>query len=446
MPAQVSGYDSAATVDLLDRYPIARRVFQIATMAPQDWSVRIGVYGTWGSGKTSVLNHVEQLATAAGHRVEWFTPWGYSSTPAMWGAFRDKVARNLRAAGIPVKKSLSDRLPWARAPRVQRAIEAASEVHKVSRAALVAADLLNEFLSATADALADAVRTLGEHRLIVMVDDLDRADPKIVPDVLFGLRQVLDRIGGISWVLALDPEVVGRALERFHPGMGRGERFLEKIVEFPVRLVDSSSEQLSRLAIAEMGSRCPWFDTRLLELHHDLLPRNPRVLKAFVRHLWTLGAEVARRNPEDVDVQLLMLLSLLRTEHPRLFEHWVNDRAVLDNAVSLSVHLMFGRTDATRQKELHESIDLQLERSDVFEESRARAAKVLGLMVTGTFRTPERIQEHANLGVTPTLLTQRELAAYLAKSGRPPVKEWLASLRCPSAGARAARGRMWRGL
>ena len=55
--ARGGGYDAARSArneDQLNRWPIAQEIYRIASSGPRDWSVRIGVYGEWGSGKTEV--------------------------------------------------------------------------------------------------------------------------------------------------------------------------------------------------------------------------------------------------------------------------------------------------------------------------------------------------------------------------------------------------------
>ena len=70
-----SRYDAARSArdDVhLNRWPFAQEIYRIASSGPRDWSVRIGVYGEWKSGKTSVINFVNSMAREDGHIT--FTP------------------------------------------------------------------------------------------------------------------------------------------------------------------------------------------------------------------------------------------------------------------------------------------------------------------------------------------------------------------------------------
>ena len=53
------GFDSPKKIkaqDRLNRWKFAENIYSIVKNTPQDWSNRIGIYGGWGEGKTSVSN------------------------------------------------------------------------------------------------------------------------------------------------------------------------------------------------------------------------------------------------------------------------------------------------------------------------------------------------------------------------------------------------------
>ena len=72
-----SGYDAARSArdeDHLNRWPFAQKIYRIVSSGPRDWSVRIGVYGEWGSGKTSVINFGNSMARGDGNVIFTFDP------------------------------------------------------------------------------------------------------------------------------------------------------------------------------------------------------------------------------------------------------------------------------------------------------------------------------------------------------------------------------------
>jgi hypothetical protein len=126
-----------------------------------------------------------------------------------------------------------------------------------------------------------------------------------------GLREVLDT-PGYSYVLALDPVVVGKALGTYHSGFGNGREFLEKIIEFPRWLPDPSDDDLWRLVAAEARQYCDFVDLEALKRERDLFPRVPRQLKTFIRSFWSLKPELERHDADEIRWPLLVLTQLLR--------------------------------------------------------------------------------------------------------------------------------------
>ena len=68
--------------DALGRASVARHIANQLALAPMDHSIVFGLYGPWGSGKTSLLNMVcEELESADNPPiVVKFSPWNYPSS------------------------------------------------------------------------------------------------------------------------------------------------------------------------------------------------------------------------------------------------------------------------------------------------------------------------------------------------------------------------------
>ncbi len=54
LPLRHAGFDASVfdpKDDHLNRWPLARQIYNVAVNGPAEWSARIGVYGEWGTGK-----------------------------------------------------------------------------------------------------------------------------------------------------------------------------------------------------------------------------------------------------------------------------------------------------------------------------------------------------------------------------------------------------------
>lgn len=68
---------------------------------------------------------------------------------------------------------------------------------------------------------------------VVFIDDLDRLPADELQEMFRVIKSVAN-FPNVVYVLAYDREVVSAALDKFHPG--RGELFLEKIVQMPLTM------------------------------------------------------------------------------------------------------------------------------------------------------------------------------------------------------------------
>jgi len=81
--------------DVLGRARFARSISDLILSAPPKETLRIGIYGGWGEGKTSVLRLMETRLRAKGHPVVWITPWATASREALVSDLISKLAKEL---------------------------------------------------------------------------------------------------------------------------------------------------------------------------------------------------------------------------------------------------------------------------------------------------------------------------------------------------------------
>jgi predicted KAP-like P-loop ATPase len=94
---------TAASEDLLGRRPFAAALAH-AILAQREHSITMGLYGGWGSGKTSIINMALQFlkeqswAIPSEHRpiVVRFEPWHFSGQDQLISQFFNAIAVGLR--------------------------------------------------------------------------------------------------------------------------------------------------------------------------------------------------------------------------------------------------------------------------------------------------------------------------------------------------------------
>ncbi len=411
------GHDAPAIDDVLDRWPFAREIALLATNAPAEWSMRIGIYGSWGTGKSSVLGFVEKIVTENSHICVWFNPWGHRDRAEMFADLADTCINGLEGASIDVKGGKKRLLKCFGRKAVAGTDTLADAAVAVGVPSVAGAAVkhylpgLNRLLGDRAADFAAIQDALGQKRLVVLIDDLDRIDPKLLPDLLFALHEVL-AIGGFSYVLALDPVVVGCALRNYHEGFEDGLAFLEKIVQFPRSLPEASPEALWRLAERDVLEYAPDFLVAIRQ-EFTLLPQNPRSLRSFVRNLWSLRGELERHNPDEINWNLLVNLQLLRTASEPVLRALLADDKLRNEVVSSYV---LRRDKKDRIDDLKERLQSLVESFDSPEPKYVLS--LLDSLMEGPYSWNESFKYHAYITERPHAVTWKEFDSLWASLGR----------------------------
>lgn len=312
--------------DALRRWPFAHSIYQLIQSAPKDWSLRIGVYGRWGEGKTTVLNYVEQMAKNDSFPVAKFNPWAAQDRNELWNGLSIAVEQAFNSKTPTVTK-----LKRGAAKAAEVGLQFAAATHSAGKAVGgLVAPLLQKKLSVKRSDVEQILRDqLGDRKLIIFIDDLDRTDPKLVPHLLLGLREVLD-LPQCAFIMGLDPLVVTGALVEVHSGWGKTEEFLEKIIDFPFWLPPLHDNDIRCLLKQELkDSPINITGHALAEIVH-LLPTNPRKLKRFLRGLWRFKGQIERHEEPETEWLFLLLIELLRTVSNTASERLLENKELWD--------------------------------------------------------------------------------------------------------------------
>lgn len=330
----MSGYDSAQRLkkdDDLGRWRFAAEIAEVIRSTPADWSARIGIFGKWGEGKSTILHFLEEMLKPEGNVVFYFTPWAVQELDELWEEFGNALLEALEAEKLEVES------PWKgmtrkfqeklRSTVLPDVAQGAAELLGKDKAYKSALGLVGKWLKPDGAQVKKIREKLGEKRVIVFIDDLDRATPELLPKLLLSLREILD-LPGFTFVLAFDNEIVADGLVTANSAWGDGDSFLDKILDFHYYL-PPISKAAKRLLLRNMLQRYAKFVPQdSIDAIEHLLPDNPRKLKRLVRGLVSLQPQLARHNADELNWVEIWLAEMMRQESYAFFLHLLDDGAL----------------------------------------------------------------------------------------------------------------------
>ena len=243
----------------------------------------IGIFGDWGSGKTTLMQAIEQeLRSDESIACVWFNAWRYEreehlivplldvlrESLASWPAERAGATKAHRAAAtfgraaraLAVGLSVNARLPVGVGLDFDpsKAMDAWTDQGKLANEPV-------SFYHASFTEMRDAIETFasrGRRRIVVFVDDLDRCLPLSALEVLESMKLFFD-LEGFVFVVGLDQTVIERSIELKYRtpfsldsaganGEGRaravapisGAEYVKKIFQVPFGLPRISTDDL----------------------------------------------------------------------------------------------------------------------------------------------------------------------------------------------------------
>lgn len=290
-----------------------------------DSSAVFGLSGPWGSGKTSLIHMVvEKLEDCRQDwSVSWFNPWATSDVTGLLSEFYASLTE-----ALPEKKSKKVRKALAVTASV--AAPAFDAIPVVGKPLGEAVRLVREAASQPTPwqrAFDDASRELRklEQPILIVIDDVDRLHGEELL-ILLKVVRLLGRFNGVQYLLAYDEETLHRNL--IGAGVvsdeGTAERFMEKIVQYPMFLPPlTEHQQVARLntgldRVARVTSDDPSTNRRLDGLSDcfTVLLTTPR---AIDRYIAQLGHHLSLLAPDEIDDEDFQLLTLLRVTLPDLY-------------------------------------------------------------------------------------------------------------------------------
>lgn len=224
-------------------------------------SLTIGLYGNWGSGKTSIINMiVEKLADESDIILFNFEPWVFSDTQQLISSFFKEFAKNIKFNDSSEKAAqIGEELETYAAffkPISLIPEPTASVLSLLSEKVFSGiGKAVKKWANLKAKNLEDTKRLIEEHlaeldkKILIIIDDIDRLN-NIEIRQIFQMIKVLGNFPNTIYLSSMDKEVVIEALSEVQKG--DGSEYLEKIINVPFTVPMPSNEKSQQYLFSEL--------------------------------------------------------------------------------------------------------------------------------------------------------------------------------------------------
>ena len=294
--------------DKLGRFSFAQSLGNAILSYKEKDSIVIGLFGAWGSGKTSIINMaLEHIGLVSKNKTDdekpiivRFNPWNYSDQNQLVNQFFKQLsvvlrhpnyASEVKKAGEKMETYANFLVPLKLIPILGQYAEIAKDAVKaVGTAAKSWGDLESNDLNAIR---ADLNKLLAKqpHKIIVVIDDIDRLNNTEIRQI-FQLIKSLGDFPNTIYLLAFDKNVVINALKKVQEGSGI--EYLEKVIQIPFEIPLISKQEVERLLFNQLDElikdipKKKWDQTYWGNIYHSGLKYFFRNIRDVTRYINSL--------------------------------------------------------------------------------------------------------------------------------------------------------------
>ncbi|MBN7744715.1 hypothetical protein JYA35_19230 [Bacillus velezensis] len=229
--------------DKLNFSELSKEIADFINVFPSDIPFSLSINGTWGSGKSTMLNFIERNLNQEKCNIIRFNPWLITNREDLILAVFEEINNQIENTYAKAKEKLkSYSLKFIPTflkgityyESMKHGLEASTSEFIANGVSEVSSGLIGGFdkpLSVQKKELeTELKKVLSEQnkKIVVFIDELDRLFPDEIITVFQMIKAILD-LPGILFVVAMDGEVVKNAL--IDKGIQNPVNYLEKIFQ-----------------------------------------------------------------------------------------------------------------------------------------------------------------------------------------------------------------------
>lgn len=361
-------------------------------------SITIGIFGEWGSGKTSLMKLVNsELSNSKNLEVVtvWFNAWQYEKeahpviplvrllakslvskreTAHPLGRVGEKIFSSLKAILMGLK--ISGKLGFSDFAEVGLEFDPSKVKQEVEK--IDSDGLGNESLySAIYESLGNA-KLRVQQRIVIFIDDLDRCSPKSAFELLESIKLAFSH-PGFSFVLGVANNILEGFIDyKYNKKYGlmgtHGKQYLDKIIQLQFQIPPNKARvpDLTKSFINQFDDSIKNKFLGLIDIISSAGLGNPRKTIRFINYLLidsAINEELAKiKEVEPIDLGYYAVTRALQLEWPEIYNRLISSSYIRHKISTWDQediydpvwHNQFGKLDetSTLAKKIEDDIDL----------------------------------------------------------------------------------------
>lgn len=366
--------------DLLHRLPFAERLGKSLIEWKSEESIVIGLYGAWGSGKSSIVELAISFIENQVKKDEKppivikFNPWNFTEQNQLITAFLTEVSKSIRTQDnskeairvgeqlityskffVPILFLLSvlAKEDLAKYGFLYQFTQYLPEVFKgVGNAAKSFGELKKKTLEEYKDALDKSIKKLNR-KIIIVIDDIDRLNETEIKQV-FQLVKLNANFPNTIYLLSFDNEKVIKALG---DTTSTGKEYLEKIVQVAFNVPILEKVRLEEILFKELDKildklpNTTWDGQRWGNFYHSGFGDLFTSIRQVKRYINSLAFNI-NHIPDEINLIDFMGIEAIRVFSPEIYAEISQNKELFT-----SVDSSFSRSWSETHDKKREKID-----------------------------------------------------------------------------------------
>lgn len=218
-----------------------------------DESITIGLMGSWGSGKSSIINMLKDDIDLSKIEIVEFNPWYFSGRKQLISDFfqvlSDSIGTNdgvLNKLGKDLKLYSLALKPLTLIPQIGSIINILTKISES------AGDYFYEYSKSQNEDISKIKERINDEiikydkKLLIIIDEIDRLENEDIKEI-FQLVRALGDFDNMIYLLSFDKEKVVKVFSS-------GEDYLDKIINVPLYIPELSKKNINDYFIKELGN------------------------------------------------------------------------------------------------------------------------------------------------------------------------------------------------